>query len=56
MFPTSYSKISNTFSIIGFIAESTLKLANHTWCKNLGNMVLEVKIITDFILTFEDNL
>ena len=56
MFTTSFRKMSNTFSIIGFIAKATLKLISHTWCKDLGNKVFEANIITEFILAFKNNL
>ena len=30
MFISSYERMSNTFSVIGFIAKSTVKFVNHT--------------------------
>lgn len=53
MFTTSNSKVSEAFSIIRFIAQSTLKLINSTWCENLGNRMFEAEIIREFILTLK---
>ena len=39
MLSNSYIKVSYAFTIIGFIAESTLKFINDTRCKFLGNIM-----------------
>ena len=39
MFSYSYIKVSNIFTIIGFIAEFTLKFIDDTRCKFLGKIV-----------------
>ena len=49
MFTTSYSKMSNKFSVIAFVALSTLKLVNDNWCKNLGNRVFFI-LLLDFCI------
>ena len=56
MFGTSYSKMSNKFSVIDLIAQSTLKPINYTSCKNLRNSIFKAKIIAEFIWTFKNNL
>ena len=38
--------MSNTFTIIGLIAESTLKLTNDTRSKIFGNPIFEMKAVT----------
>ena len=41
MLSNSYIKMSYVFTIIGFIAESTLKFINDTRCKFLGNTIFK---------------
>ena len=40
------SHVSNTFTIIGLIADSTLKFINDTRSKIFGNPIFEMKVIT----------
>ena len=44
MLTNSFIEVSNTFSIIGLIAESTLKLINDPKSKVFGNSILEKKV------------
>ena len=46
MFTNSYIQVSNTFTIIGPIAESTLKLINDIRSKVFENPVFEMKVVT----------
>ena len=43
MFSNSRIKVSYAFAIIGFIAESTLKLINDTRCKFFRNVIFKTK-------------
>ena len=61
VYPFLQQEISKTFSVIGFIAYSTLKLVNHTGGKNVGGgggagRFFKAKIMAEFILTFENNM
>ena len=42
MFTNSNDQVSDTFTIIGLIAESTLKFINNTRGKIFGNPILEM--------------
>ena len=44
MFTDSFIEVSNTFTMIGLIAESTLKLINDPRSKVFGNPILEKKV------------
>ena len=46
MFTCSYIQVSNTFTIIGLTAESTLKFINGTRSKIFGNPIFEIKVAT----------
>ena len=43
MLSNSYIKVSYTFTIIGFIAESTVKFINDTRCKFFWNAIFKTK-------------
>ena len=45
MFTSSNIQVSHTFTIIGLIAESTLKVINDTRSKIFGNLILERKVV-----------
>lgn len=46
MSTNSYIQVSNTFTIIKLIAESTLKLKNDTESKIFANPVFEIRVFT----------
>ena len=46
MSTNSYNEVSNTFTIIGFMAKSTLKLTKDTRIKIIVNAILEMKVVT----------
>ena len=50
------SKVSYTFSIIGFIAKSTLKFINNTRCKFFWNVIFKIKNVCSFVLTLKHSL
>ena len=43
MFTISYMQVSHTFTIIGLIADSTLKIINDIRNKIFGNSIFEMK-------------
>ena len=45
MFTNSNIQVSHPFTIIGLIAESTLKFINDTRRKIFGNPILEMKVV-----------
>ena len=47
-FTNSNIQVSHTFTIIGHIAESTLKFINNTRSKIFGNLILEMKVFVLF--------
>ena len=51
MFSNSYIKVSYAFTIIGLIAEPTLKFIDDTRCKSLGNTIFKTKSFCWFVLT-----
>ena len=46
MFTNSNIQVSHTFTIIGLIAESTLKFINDTRSKIYGNPIFEMEVVT----------
>ena len=56
MFTSFYIQVSNTFTIIGGIAESRLKLINNTRSKVSGNPIFEIEVITKSGLIFKHYL
>ena len=46
MFTYCYSQVSHAFAIIGLVAESTLKLIHDTTIKIFGNVIFEMKVVT----------
>ena len=46
MSTNSYIEMSNTFTIIGFMAKSTLKLTKDTRIKIIVNAIFEMKVVT----------
>ena len=56
MFTSSYIQVSNIFTIIGPISESTLKIISDTRGKILGNPIFEIKVVTLSGLTYEHYL
>ena len=46
MLTNSYIQVSNTFTKIGLVAESILKLLNETMSKIFGNPIFEMKVVT----------
>ena len=53
MFSNSYIKASYAFTIIGFIAESTLKFIDDTRCKFLGNTIFKTKSLCKLQILFK---
>ena len=49
----SYIQVSNTFTIIGLIAESTLKILNNTKSKIFRNLIFEMKVVSYSGLIFK---
>ena len=45
MFTNPNIQVSHTFTIIGLIAESTLKLTHDTKSKIFGNLILKMKVV-----------
>ena len=56
MFTNSYIKVSNTFTIIALITESTLKRINDIGSKIFGNPTIEMKVVTKSGLIFKHYL
>ena len=50
IFTNSNIQVSHTFTIIGLIAESTLKLIHYTRSKIFGNLILEMKVLPNLVL------
>ena len=46
MITNSYIQVSNTFTIIGLNADSTMKLINDTRRKVFGIPIFEIKFVT----------
>ena len=51
MFTDSFIEVSNTFTMIGLIAESTLKLINDPRSKVFGNPILEKNLVLVLFFT-----
>ena len=56
MFTNSNMQVSHKFTIVGLIAESTLKFINDTRTKIFGNMILEMKFIAQSSLILKHYL
>ena len=56
MLTNSHIQVPNLFTIIGVIADSTLKFINDTRSKIFGNLIFEMKVITKSGLIFKDYL
>ena len=53
MITNSSIQVSHTFTIIGLIAESTLKFVYDTRSKIFGNPILEIKVVAQSGLVFK---
>ena len=53
MITNSSIQVSHTFTIIGLIAESTLKFVCDTRSKIFGNPILEIKVVAQSGLAFK---
>ena len=56
MLTNSHIQVPNLFTIIGVIADSTLKFINDTRSKIFGNLIFEMKVITKSGLIFKHYL
>ena len=56
MLTNSHIQVPNLFTIIGVIADSTMKFINDTRSKIFGNLIFEMKVITKSGLIFKHYL
>ena len=56
MFTNSFIEVSHTFTIVGLIAESTMKLINDTRNESFGNPIFEMKVVLVLFINTMCNL